>query len=133
VTSLTEHEGLLYASIGSCTSAAVDAPADVRGSVHAMGVGVVATTSQSLEPGWHHVAATARRDRVTIHVDGREAATASGTLPPEPVPFGAPLRIGTGEAGSYRGRISDARVEERALDDREIAARAATRPSEAVQ
>ena len=35
VTSLTQHDGLLFASVGSCTSAAVDAPADVRGTVHA--------------------------------------------------------------------------------------------------
>ena len=39
VTSLTQHDGLLFASVGSCTSAAADAPADVRGSVHAFGAG----------------------------------------------------------------------------------------------
>ena len=39
VTSLTQHAGLLYASVGSCTSAAIDAPADIRGSVHALEVG----------------------------------------------------------------------------------------------
>src|SRR4029079_14656269 len=42
VTSLTQHDGLLYASVGSCTSAAVDAPADVRGTVHAFSAGVAA-------------------------------------------------------------------------------------------
>jgi len=133
VTSLTEHDGLLYASIGSCTSAAVDAPADVRGSVHALSAGIVATTPHSLEPGWHHVAATARRDGVSIHVDGHQVATVRGDLP-RPLPNGktaAPLRVGEGEAGQYRGSLTEFRIQQRPLDDREIAALAATRPSAA--
>ncbi|MEO8272943.1 MAG: LamG-like jellyroll fold domain-containing protein [Chloroflexota bacterium] len=127
ITSLTEHAGLLYASIGSCTSAAIDAPADVRGSVYALGAGIVATTPHSLEPGWHHVAATARSSGVSIHVDGREAATSTGRLP-APVAREAPLRIGSGEAGAYRGRLDGFRLDEIPLDDRQIAALAASRP-----
>lgn len=130
VTSLTEHAGLLYASIGSCTSAAVDAPADVRGSVQALGVGIVATTPHSLEPGWHHVAARAWGNRVSVHVDGREAATAYGQLP-RPAMSSAPLRIGEDETGPYRGRLSGFRVDQRPLEDREIAALAANRPPQA--
>ena len=78
VTSLTQHDGLVFASVGSCTSAAVDAPADVRGTVHAFGAGVVATTPRTLEPGRHHVAAVRRGGTLSIYVDGREAATAHG-------------------------------------------------------
>ena len=70
VTSLTQHDGLVFASVGSCTSAAVDAPADVRGTVHAFGTGVVATTPRSLSPGRHHVAAVRRGGALSIHVDG---------------------------------------------------------------
>jgi hypothetical protein len=130
ITSLTEHAGLLYASIGSCTSAAEDAAPDIRGSVHAMRVGVVATTPRSLEPGWRHVAARVQGDRVSIHVDGDEVAATRGSLP-RPAVAGVPLRIGEGEAGSYRGRITDVRFEERPLDDREIGALAASPPAEA--
>jgi hypothetical protein len=132
VTSLTEHAGLLYASTGSCTSAAIDAPAGIRGSVHALSAGIAATTPHSLGPGWHHVAATARRNHVAIHVDGREVASSRGQLP-RPIASGmsaAKLRIGEGEAGSYRGRLTDVRIEDRPLVDREIAALAATRPAD---
>ena len=80
VTSLTQHDGLLFASVGSCTSAAIDAPADVRGTVHAFGTGVVATTPRTLEPGRHHVAAVRRGGALSIYVDGREAATATGAV-----------------------------------------------------
>lgn len=129
ITSLTEHAGLLYASIGSCTSAAVDAPADVRGTVHALSAGIVATTPRSLEPGWHHVAATARSNEVSIHVDGLEVATATGRLP-APLTLEAPLTIGAGEAGPYRAPLLDFRLDEAPLDDRQIAALAAARPAD---
>jgi hypothetical protein len=132
VTSLTEHAGLLYAATGSCTSAAIDAPAGIRGSVHALGAGIVATTPHSLAPGWHHIAATAWHNRVTIHVDGLEVASAHGAQPRSPTSgmSAAPLRIGEGEAGKYRGRLTDFRIEQRPLDGREIAALAAAPPIE---
>ncbi len=127
VTSLAEHAGLLYVSIGSCTSAVIDAPADVRGSVHALGVGIVATTPNSLAPGWHHIAARSTGNRVSIHVDGREAAAASGHLPRPPT-VSARLRVGEDETGPYRGLLTGFRIDQRPLDDREIAALAATAP-----
>jgi Concanavalin A-like lectin/glucanases superfamily len=130
VTSLTQHGGLLYASIASCTSAAVDAPADIRGSVQAMGVGTVATTPQSLEPGWHHLAARATSTRVSIHIDGREVAGAAGQLPRTSA-TAEPFRIGEDETGPYRGRIAGFRMDRRPLDDREIEALAGTAPPEA--
>jgi hypothetical protein len=42
-----------------------------------------------------------------------------------------PLRIGEGEAGRYRGRLTDFRIEQHPLDDRAVAALAATPPAEA--
>ena len=130
VTSLTQHAGLLYASLGSCTSAAIDAPADIRGSVHALEAGIVATSPTSLSPGWHHVAARSWGDRVSIHVDGREAATASGVLP-GPASTAAPLRIGEDETGPYRGGLTGFRMDPRPLEEREIAALAASPPPQA--
>ena len=130
VTSLTQHDGLLFASVGSCTSAAVDAPADVRGTVHAFRAGVVATTPRTLTPGRHHVAARSWGDRVSIHVDGREAATASGVLP-GPASTAAPLRIGEDETGPYRGGLTGFRMDPRPLEEREIAALAASPPPQA--
>lgn len=130
VTSLTQHAGRLYASVGSCTSAAIDAPADIRGSVHALEVGVVATSPTSLSPGWHHVAARSSGHVVSIHVDGREVATTRGVLP-GPATTAAPLHIGEDETGPYRGELAGFRMDPRPLDDDEIAALAASPPSQA--
>jgi Concanavalin A-like lectin/glucanases superfamily len=127
VTSLTQHDGLLFASVGSCTSAAADAPADVRGTVHAFSAGVVATTPRTLEPGCRHIAAVRRGGTVSVYVDGREAATASGSVT-GPVATDAPLRVGEDEAGRYAGAIDGFRAFERALEAREIGALAADGP-----
>ena len=125
VTSLTEHGGLLCASVGSCTSAAADAPADVRGSVHAVATGTVATTPRTLEPGWRHIAGVRRGGTLTVYVDGREAAVARGA-PSGSVATAAALRVGEDETGRYAGSIDGFRAFDRALEPREINALAAT-------
>ncbi len=128
VTSLTEHAGALYASTGSCTSAAVDAPTDVRGTVVGMRAGTVATTTASLAPGHHHIAATRRGARLAVHVDGRLAAEADGSITGS-IASGAPLLVGEDATGRYRGGIHDVRFEERALDPDDIAALVAAGPA----
>lgn len=124
VTSLTQHDGLLYASVGSCTSAIQDAPADVRGSVHAMSAGVVATTPASLAPGRHHVAAVRKGGALTVYVDAREAASARGAITGS-IANDAPLRTGEDEAGPFGGTIGAVRMLGQALGSREVAALAA--------
>ena len=124
VTSLTQHDGLVFASVGSCTSAAVDAPADIRGTVHALAAGVVATTPRTLEAGRRHIAAVRRAGALSIYVDGREAATARGPVRGS-VATTAPLRVGEDEAGRYAGAIDGFRTFDRALEAREISALAA--------
>jgi len=126
VTSLTQHDGSLFASVGSCTSAAEDAPADVRGSVWAFGAGVVATTPRTLAPGRRHIAAVRRAGALSIFVDGRETAAALGDVSGS-VATSAPLRIGEDEAGRYGDAIDGVRTFDRALDPKEIKALAADR------
>jgi hypothetical protein len=116
VTSLTQHDGRVFASVGSCTSAAMDAPADVRGSVHAFAVGAVATTARGLAPGWHHVAAVRTAGRVTIHVDGRAAAERSGPVEGRLCP---PGELTVAGADSPVG-LARAELHHRALEAREI-------------
>jgi hypothetical protein len=111
VTSLTQHDGLLFASVGSCTSAAVDAPCDIRGTVHALGTGVVATTPRTLTPGRHHVAAVRKAGTLSIFVDGRQAATATGPVTGS-IATDAPLHV----------ECDDFQTFDRALDLREIGA-----------
>jgi hypothetical protein len=120
VTSLAEHDGLLFATVASCTSSVIDAPADVRGSVHAMRAGWVATTALPLEQGRQHVAAIRSGPRLSIFIDGREAASVDG--PPMPLPAKpAPLRIATAGNGYVRGSITGLAFFSHALTAREIA------------
>ena len=112
VTSLAEHDGLLFGTVASCTSSVIDAPADIRGTVHAMRAGAVATTSDSLEPGRHHVAAVRAGSRATVFIDGAVAASVDRpglSLPPTP----ASLVTGTGSLARtiirVRGLCSGAR------------------------
>jgi hypothetical protein len=121
VTSLTEHDGLLFASVTSCTGSVIDAPADVRGSVHAMRAGVVATSSRPLTPGRHHVAAVRDGRRLSVLVDGRVAASTEASLQGSPL-TSAPLAVGRGVAGPFGGQVSGVQAFDRALTSREIGA-----------
>ena len=120
VTSLTEHDGQLFGSVTSCTSSVIDAPADVRGSVHAMRTGIVATTASSLRPGRHHVVAIREGDRASVIVDGRVAASAHGQLP-RSLRTSAPMEVGSGPSGPYAAGVSDFAAFDRALTASEVA------------
>ena len=72
VTSLTVYQGKQYASLGSCTSARLDAPCDFRGTVWSMEAGRCASYDRDLGPGWHHLAAVRRGDHSGV-VCGRQA------------------------------------------------------------
>lgn len=129
VTSLTVHGGRLYASIGSCTSAVQDAPADVRGSVFSYAAGRCVSYDEDLGPGWRHLTAARRGDRLCLYIDGRLVATSE---PFEPRRFdlttGGALRIGFGEQDYFSGRIRDVRLYRRGLGDDEVAALGALDP-----
>ena len=127
VTSLTQHDGLLFASVGSCTSAVEDAPADVRGSVwcarrrcrrddtaHAGSGAPSHRRSAPRNSLWRSSSTDARRPR------RRERCVGS-------VATSAPLRIGEDEAARYGGAIDGFCTFDRALESREIKALAANR------
>jgi hypothetical protein len=123
ITALTTHAGRLFASTGSCTSAAQDAPADVRGSVFAYTAGRSAASADDLAPGWRHLAAVRRGNRLRLFVDGRLAATSAEFDPGRyDLTTAGPLKIGFGEQDYFTGRIRDVRLYRRGLDENEIAA-----------
>jgi hypothetical protein len=128
VTSLTEHDGLLFASTGNSTSAFVDGGHEPLGGVYAMRAGAVATTANSISAGWHHVVASREQGVLSVFIDGARAATSRHMLVSS-VETAVPLTIGTGESGAFSGRIEEARVIAHALDDVEIRALLATRPA----
>jgi len=116
VTSLTVFGGKLFASMGSCTSSHLDAPADFRGRVYALQTGQCVTHDRDLGSGWKHLAAVRRDGRLELFVDGLKTAESpapSGS--PLDVTNGVPLRIGAGETDSFCGRIQEVRLYRRAL------------------
>jgi penicillin amidase len=126
VTSLTTFQGRQYASLGSCTSSRLDAPCDFRGRVFAMQAGPCVSVDRDLGPGWKHLTAVRRGNRLDLHVDGRLAATSPAFRPAAfDLSSDSPLRIGFGEVDYFSGRIRDVRLYGRALGSDEIAALAA--------
>ena len=121
VTSLTVYAGKLFASLGSCTSSVLDAPCDFRGRVYAMEAGKCVSYDRDLGPGWKHLAAVRRGNRLELHVDGKLECVSTAFDPAEyDLSNAEPLRIGSGETGSFDGKIRDVRLYRRALSPEEI-------------
>lgn len=113
VTSMVEHDGRLFLSTGNSTSSYDDSPDKTDlGKVFAMTAGTVATTAHALPPGRHHAAAVRDGGRVSLYVDGRLAATASGRLD-------APLAMPE-HAQRRTGELLQAQWVDRALTVQEI-------------
>jgi hypothetical protein len=126
VTSLATFRGKLFASLGSCTSSRLDAPCDFRGCVYAMQAGRCVSYDRDLGPGWRHLAAVRRGDRLELYVGGRRAATSSTFASDDYDLSGdCPLRIGSGEVDYFSGKIREIRLYGRALPENAILALAA--------
>ncbi len=121
VTSLTTFQGKQFASMGSCTSSRLDAPCDFRGTVWSMEAGRCVSYDRDLGPGWHHLAAVRRGDRLELFVDAKLVATSS-TFDPAAYDLtsGSPLRIGFGEVDYFSGKIQDVKLYGRALSASEV-------------
>jgi hypothetical protein len=117
VTSLTVYGGRLFASMGSCTSSHLDAPADFRGEVFAMQAGQCVTHDRDLGPGWKHLAAARRGERLEVYVNGAKTAESSARAGAA-FDLGSEqsLRIGFGATDYFHGKIRDVRVHRRALE-----------------
>jgi concanavalin A-like lectin/glucanase superfamily protein len=107
----------------------LDAPCDFRGRVYSMQAGACVTVDRDLGTGWKHLAAVRRGNRLELHVDGRLESTstlfAAGDFD---LSVPEPLRIGSGETDSFKGRIRDVRIHARALSAEEIAGLSRRRP-----
>lgn len=122
VTSLTIHDGKIFASIGSCTSSVLDAPADVRGRLFSMEAGKCASYDSDIGPGWKRIVAVRQQGLLKLFVDGRLVAKST---PFEPADYDVsnerPLRIGFGQTDYFKGKIAEVRLYDRALSENEIA------------
>lgn len=123
VTSLTVFQGRLFASLGSCTSSAQDAPAGIRGSVHSLQAGQCISHDKDLTPGWHHLTALRHAGELRLYVDGRLVSKSEPFQAEEyDLTTKQSLKIGFGEQDYFTGRIREVRVYGRALAVREIEA-----------
>lgn len=129
VTCLTVHDGKLFAGVASCTSSALDAPCDVRGRVFSMEAGRCASYGKDIGPGWKHLTAVRRDQRLEVYLDGKLAAKSSVFSSNEfDLTNECPLRIGMGQTDSFHGCIRDARLYDGALSPdtiRQIASQSA--------
>jgi hypothetical protein len=123
VTSLTVFDGNLFASLGSCTSSAKDAPAGLRGSVYSLKAGECISDDKDLGPGWKHLVAQRRGGELRLYVQGKLAAKSSPFRSEDyDLTTDQPLRIGSGEQDFFTGRICEVRLYRRALSEPEIQA-----------
>ncbi len=121
VTSLTIFQGRLFASIGSCTSSVLDAPAGIRGSVHSFMAGQSITHDKDLGPGWNHITAVRKAGELRLYVNGKlSSRSAPFDTDDYDLTVRVPLKIGFGEHDYFSGRIRAVRLYSLALADREI-------------
>ncbi len=121
VTSLTVYNGRLFASIGSCTSSILDAPADVRGKVFSMEAGKCVSYDDDLGSGWKHIAAIREKGQLKLYVNGKLAATSSPFNPEDyDISNNQPLTIGFGEMDYFSGKIKEVRLYNRGLNESEV-------------
>lgn len=121
VTALTVYDGKLFAGIGSCTSAFLDAPPDVRGRVFAMQAGECISYDRDLGPGWKHLAAIRKGNRLQLHINGKLELVSSGfDSKAYSISNAQPLKIGYGEMDYFSGRLREVRLYNRALAAEEI-------------
>jgi len=89
----------------------------------------VSENQRFLVPGWQHLTAVRRSDRLKLYVNGRLAATSSAFAPADyDLTTDSPLRIGFGEVDYFSGRIREVRLYGRALTNDEISRLAADKP-----
>ena len=95
-----------------------------------MEAGRTVSYDRDLGPGWKHLTAIRRGDRLELYVDGRLAASSATFTPADyELITDSPLRIGFGEVDSFSGRIREVRLYHRALTAGEIQRLAADAPT----
>jgi len=91
------------------------------GQVFSWRCGASTTWDRSFPPGWHHVAAVKRRERLELHVDGQRVARSEPFVAGDyDLTSAAPLRIGSGPHDHFHGRLAEVRLYRRALGPEEI-------------
>lgn len=85
------------------------------GRVLSLEMGRSATHDKPLAPGWHHVAAVRRGDRLELYVDGAMVKKSRPLSAGASLATAAPLEIGRGPHDHWNGRLADLRIYRGAL------------------
>jgi hypothetical protein len=114
---MAEHDGRAYVSTLP------------SGRIHSFSAGRQAQYGRSLDAGWHHVAAVKTAGSLRILLDGALVAEAADPgLGGYELSSGAPLRLGDGENGPFRGAIREIQIFREALSPEAIGRLVAARP-----
>ncbi len=96
------------------------------GRVHSIEAGKNVTLDRELAPGWRHIAAVRRGQKLELFVDGKlSASSAAFDASDYDLTTSQPLRIGFGANDYFRGKLADARLYRGALTAEAIADQAA--------
>ena len=91
------------------------------GHVLSLEAGKSATYDRALSPGWHHLAAIKKDDRLRLYIDGKRVAESTRF---DPSAFNlstkGPLKIGFGQHDFFNGKMKDVRIYRQALSRSEI-------------
>jgi hypothetical protein len=115
--SLAVFQGKLFVTTATCYRTKIDEPPpdDIRGNVFAYESGGFTTFDHDLGPGWKHVAAVRSAGELQLFVNG-ELVSKSAIREPLDVTTDAPLQIGAGPQGHFRGQLREVRLYNRALE-----------------
>ena len=92
------------------------------GRVYAMEAGANVSHDHELAPGWRHLVAVRRNNRLLLYVDGEQVSASSTFNALEfDLTNDKPLKIGAGGVDTFNGRLRDLRLYRRALTAEEIA------------
>jgi hypothetical protein len=91
------------------------------GHIYSYEAGKSVTWNLSFPTGWHHFVASKSRDCLKLYVDGE---LVNETTIPDFLTFNlnssAPMKIGSGNHGSFKGNIKEVRIYKRILKEKEI-------------
>ena len=121
VLSMTQFQGRMFAGTGSVNGRAHENPATDAGSVFSIETGKCASYDHDIGTGWKHIVAVREKGCLKLYVDGVLAASSTAFNPDDyDVANDKPLLIGFGAEDYFKGSMSELRIYERALSEREI-------------